>query len=466
MTAPMVVSALPARSLFGRLLLLLAAILGAGAAMLAVAAWFYARTAANDAYDKLLIGAALQIAEGIDEQDAQLSVQVPTSAFEMLALAERDLIFYNVLDTSGQSLTGYADLLLPERAERAQAAPLVVDSHFHGQPVRVATVARFLAGPNKRGWAHVMVAQTLEARTALARDLTGRAVLLVGLMSALALAGAVLGIRVVLAPLKHIEHALRTRGPNSLDAMLVQTPLETQALVDAINHLIARLQDRIRLMHHFIADVAHQIRTPLTALTAQIELLGDAGDAAAQARHLQRVRDRAAQLGRLTNQLLSQAMVIHRAEAVPFEIVDLAEIARRALRDAVPNTVRDAVTVALEAPPAPVPVRGDGISLREAITNLIDNALRHGAHTRLTVRVAVTDQRAHVEVADDGPGIPAENRHAIRQRFSAGTGAGGGFGLGFAIATEVAQAHGGDLSFRDKRTEDDDFAVILTVNKV
>lgn len=456
----------PARSLFGRLLLLLGSMLASGAAVLALAAWFYARTAADDAYDRLLIGAALQIAEAIDEQGAQLSVQVPSSAFEMLALAERDLIFYNVLDVGGQSLTGYADLPLPDKAEAAHAAPLVVSDRFRGQAVRVATVARFLAGPGTRGWAYVLVAQTTEARLKLARDLTGRAVLLVGVMSALAMVGAVLGIRVALAPLKHIERELRARDPNSLAPMLVQTPLEAQALVDAINHLIARLQERIKLMHHFIADVAHQLRTPLTALTAQIELLSDARDEASRQRHLLRVRQRAAQLGRLTNQLLTQAMVIHRAEAVPFETVDLAEIARRAFRDAVPNTVRDGVIVALEAPDGPVNLHGDAISLREAVTNLIDNALRHGATSRLTVRVVDEGAMARVEVADDGPGIPAENRTAIRQRFAAGSGAGGGFGLGFAIATEVAQAHGGDLAFRDKTTPDGDFAVILTVAKL
>ncbi len=178
-------------------------------------------------------------------------------------------------------------------------------------------------------------------------------------------------------------------------------------------------------------------------------------------RHLGRVRDRVSQLARLTNQLLSHAMVIHRSDSVRFKRVDLGDVARKALRSTVPITVDADVVVSFEVGVEPVFVLGDAVSLREAIANIIDNALQHGVKQRLAVRVDRKDEQALVEVADDGPGIPPGEWPQVTARFVSSKTGEGSMGLGFAIAAEVAAAHRGTVRFIEKGEHD--FTVVLEI---
>lgn len=439
-------------SLFTRLAVLFSLLLALGVAALVSAAWIYARAAANEAYDRLLLGAALQISEALTVQNGALTLELPTSAFEMLALSARDRIFYRVIDARGVTLTGYDELGAADIAGRTLTAPTVVGSEFLGEPVRIAVVSRALSDLAVGGRAQVLVAQTEESRRELARELTYRALVLVALMSLLMLGGAAFAIRYALSPVKRLTAVLRQRDPNDLTPLAVSAPRELHPFVASINYFMERLNARLTLLQRFIADAAHQIRTPLTALSAQVELLAGAGGAALDERaqlHLRRVQDRTSQLARLTNQILSHAMVIHRAEAMPLDRIDLVEIARRALRDAVPVSLGRDLLVAIEAPGHPVIVVGDRVSVREALANVIDNAVRHGAPSRLDVRIHEREGTVEIEVHDDGKGIPPEQWERVTQRFGGGSSGGGPSGLGFAIAAEVMKAHGGQLIFRE-----------------
>jgi two-component system sensor histidine kinase TctE len=195
-------------------------------------------------------------------------------------------------------------------------------------PVRVAVVSRALSDPSFSGWAYVVMAQTTEARRGLAGELTTRAMILVGIMSLLALAGTVLAIRYSLLPVDALAATLRARDPQDLTPVEAEMPRELKPFVGSINHFMGRLDERVTLLQRFIADAAHQIRTPLTALSAQVDMLEDDDLDVNRKRHLGRVRDRVSQLARLTNQLLSHAMVIHRSDSVRFKPVDLGPIFR------------------------------------------------------------------------------------------------------------------------------------------
>jgi two-component system, OmpR family, sensor histidine kinase TctE len=210
-------------------------------------------------------------------------------------------------------------------------------------------------------------------------------------------------------------------------------------------------------MQRFIADAAHQIRTPLAGLASQVDLLTEETRPERREQQLNRVRERTAELGRLTNQLLNHAMIIHRAEVAEFETIDLAALARQTLINAVPLSLDRDVDIAFDDPPESVLMRGDGVSLREALSNLIHNALKHGAKTRLEVRVFAEDDAAVVEVVDDGPGIPISEWQRVREPFH--TQSATGSGLGLAIAGDVVRAHGGELRFRER--SEDGFAVVL-----
>lgn len=449
-------------SLFRRLAVLIAAVLGAGAVVLGLAAWSYARHAADEAYDRLLLGAALQIAETVTVQSGQVSVDPPVSAFETLSFSANDRIFYKVLDPRGAVLTG--DGSLPARQDFSPSeGPALTEVWHKGAPVRMALVGRYIADPGIQGWALVAVAQTQEARAALAWDLTWRASLLVLGMSVLALAAAMVAIRRALVPLAHVEHALALRDPKDLEPLQVETPREIEALIGAINHFMQRLQVRVGVMQRFIADAAHQLRTPLTALASQVDLLASEPDTEKQARAIARISERTSELGRLANQLLSHAMVIHRAEAIPFEEVDLIEVARRALHDGVPLATERDIAVVFEAPPHPVLIHGDPVSLREAVANVVHNAVKHGARTHLQVTVRKVDDRVHVEVSDDGPGIPEAEWQRVKEPFKGRGDGQSGSSLGLAIVSDVVRAHGGSLAFGTSPAGD--FTVSLTFGR-
>ncbi|MBQ0819928.1 sensor histidine kinase [Microvirga sp. HBU67558] len=446
-------------SLFTRLIVLISLVLMVGAAALTTAAWYYARAAANNAYDRLLVGAAYQMAEALTVQGGTLTVELPVSAFELLANSERDRIFYKIVDPGGRTLTGYPDLTTPESDAPAMANPEAKDGRFKGVNVRVTKVGRFFSDPSVQGRVDVVVAQTTEARTALARELTLRAVALIIVMSALALGGAVFAIRYALRPIGRVGAALRDRDPHDVTLITVSTPRELRPFVSATNEFITRLKSRMDLMQQFIADAAHQIRTPLTALKAQLQLLSRQTMEPQGLQHLARVQERVDQLSRLASQLLSHAMVNHRAGAVPLEIVDVVEVVRRAIREAVPETLDRDVLTSLELPPDPVTIEGDAISLKEAVKNVVDNAVRHGAPTQLTLRVRRQSQTVDIEVEDDGPGIPPELWPQVTERFGAPSP--GGSGLGLSIAADVLAAHGGRLTFR--HADGNGFAIIMSL---
>lgn len=447
-------------SLFSRLMTRVAAVLALGAAALVTAAWFYARAAADDAYDRLLLGAAFQMSDSLIITEGQLNFELPPSAFDLLGLAQRDRIFYRVIDPRGQTLTGYPDLNTRASPDESRKGPKLENGQYRGAAVRIVTVARALTQASGPGWTYVMVAQTTEARQSLAAELTWRAVILVMAMSALALVGSAFAVRFSLRPVAELGEAIEGRDPQDLTPVGGSAPRELLPFVEAINHFIRRLDERIKLLQRYVADSAHQIRTPLTALSAQVSLINEDSLAPDDRRHLERVRNRTAELARFTNQLLNHAMVIHRFDSAQLGPVSLNDAARTAFRAAIPITVDPDLVVSFEPAEGDPVVTGDMLSLREAIVNVIDNALRHGARSRLDVRVEKREGGARVVVEDDGPGIPASEWENVTQRFFSSRTEGPASGLGFAIAAEVANALGGAIGFQEK-SPSSRFAVFL-----
>lgn len=451
---------MPARSLHARIALRLCGVFGLVAAAFAAAAWYYARTTADEAYDALLASGAAEIAEDMYVQGGVLTVEPPVSV--LASLSAHDRVFYKVVDPRGIVVAGASDLSapgqLPPGWPQGRGGPALRDGTYHGVSVRMAVARRAV----QDGWASVTVAQTRQARAALARDLTAKAVLGILVLSGLALAATIMAVNQALAPLGRVGREIRDRDPQDLRPLQVEAPPEIHALLAAINDFMARLDARIGLMRRLIGDAAHQIRTPLTALAAQLDLLGAEPAADRREQHVRRLQERTQQLGRLANQMFNHAMVVHRADVVPFGPVDLVEMARRVLLDAAP--LDGAVELSLDAPDEPVPIQGDPVSLREALSNLVHNALRHGARSRVEVRILRDSGEIRVEVLDDGPGIPPALWARVREPFHGRGDDRGGAGLGLAIADEAVRAHRGELSFRSHSGEG--FAVILSFRRL
>lgn len=414
----------------------------AGGAGVTVAAVNYGRHAAQEAYDRLLIGAANQIAGAVSLRDGAVVVDLPVSAFELLALAPDDRILYAVIDPAGQVVTGYDGVPLPPPGDRFATLPMA------GEPFRLAVVDRTFAERAFAGTIRVVVGQTLRARQDLASQITRNAM---GVLAIAALAMAALtvfAVRSSLAPLRTIERALAARSPQDLSPLDVPVPREVGGLVASLSHFMGRLDRQIAGMRSLIADASHQLRTPIAALRAQAELAADEPDPARQREIVARIRSRSVNLGRLADQLLSHAMIIHRADAEPHERIDLREVAIRAVDESDHDLLATDTVLRLDLPEDPVEVVGDTLSLVEACKNLVTNAFRHG-RPPVTVTVWTEDGAPRIGVQDTGPGMPPEHWDNAPVRYSRKSGVSpDSAGLGLVIVEAVARAHGGRLRFR------------------
>lgn len=445
-------------SIFGRMRLLLVAVFAVGAIIAMAAAWAFSTAAATEAYDRLLLSAAAQLSDAIQVDQGKLVALPPDSVFETLGQSTGDRFFFAVRAPDGDVLTGYP-ALTAANSPRQESAAIFGTRDFAGAPMRTVTLHRLIASPTVKGWCSVVVAQSLDARHRLVVRLMvkiGTIILFVGTLGFIA---SLVAVRKALTPFDRIGHALAERRAQDTAPLRVDSPRETQALVEAINNALRRLHDRMNTLQSFTGVAAHQIRTPLSALAAQTELLLTDKSPDARTRRIERLRKHIAKLSRLTNQLLGQAMVSYRSERIPHERVELIELIHQVLRDAIPESLDRDISVDFEPDETSICVEGDRISLREALVNLISNAITHGARSLLCVRVSAEEAKAVVSVADDGPGIDPVDWDSVAQPFHQPRTERDGAGLGLAIVADVARAHNGRMTFA--RTEGGLFEINL-----
>lgn len=437
-----------------------------GAVLLFLAARSYGRAAADRSYDHLLIASALSIADSVALVDGQWQVDLPYAALDLLAMAPEDRVYYRVSSNrvagrDGGTITGYADLPAPP-SPPLDGKPKLFDAMYRGERTRFVAVSRWVAGPASQGQAIVQVGQTRIAREALAKDVVMRALVAIVAASLAALLLVWVGVHRALRPLQKLERDLSLREPSDLKPVPGSVPLELGELVGALNRFMGRLAASNETLRAFMGDAAHQMRTPLAALRAQAQLALDEDDPAEQRRSLVMIERNANHMSRLLNQLLSDASAIHRSHLQQFETVDLAELLHQALYESIPQSgPRPDLNLAVTSDP--VRVQGDALLLREAIKNLIDNALKHGqprhgqAGGPLQIALTVAAGEGHgassavLTVADHGPGIAAADAQTVFERFARGRdAASGGAGLGLAIVKRIVDSHGGrvDLSNR------------------
>ena len=426
-----------------------------GGIVVAFAAFAYGRSAARQAFDPLLVGAAQDIAESISVGDDGPVIDLPVSAFALLSLAADDRIFYAIHGPDGALLTGY-DGIPPERDG---VQPRFRDAALQGDPARFVTVSRLFSERAFAGRVFVTVGQTTQARRALAVDLTRRALLLTALGGAALILGALVIIRSAMRPLGVLTRDLARRDPYDLTPMQADGPAEVRVLVGAMNRFMGRLDRQVGAMRNLISDTAHQLRTPVAAIRAQAELALE-DDAARRAPRLDRLVWRTRSLGTLLDQMLSRALVIHRIDNAAPIPVDLRDIALGVLDSRDHDLLAPGKDVTLQIGPDAVTVLGDEISLTEAARNMLVNALRHGA-APVTVGVSADGPAASLWVQDSGDGPPEAVRATLGQRFErAAASKGSSAGLGLSIVRAVAEAFGGAMTMSNT---DGGFRVSLTL---
>lgn len=425
-------------SLKTRVALAVGAVLLVGGLLVLVSALAYGRQAASEAYDRLLLGAASDIASSISIQDGEAVVDMPISAFKLLALAPDDRIAYRVVGPDGETLTGYDDVPLPDQP----GDTVLYDGSFGAEPARYVSQLRRFAERSFSGPVRVVVGQTLRARRDLARDIAQNALLVLGAAGAAMALFAWLVVRRALLPLPRMGAALRRRDPTDLTPLDLAVPQEIAGLLGAINGFMERLDRQVTANRNLIGDAAHQLRTPVAALRAQAQLAADEPDPEARAEIVARIHARTQELSRLLDQMLSQAMIIHRSDTAPRGGVDLRDVAIEVLEASDHAVLSAGAEVRLDLPEAEVAVRGDALSLTEAGKNLLGNALQHGRPPiHLGVRAGA---RVQLFVSDAGDGPSKEILASAESRFK-GDGTAGGLGL--AIAHAVAASHDGSVRF-------------------
>lgn len=446
-------------SLYTRLALRVSMVIAASAAVLLAAMWYTTQVAANEAYDRLLTGNALQIAENTWLQGDNVTVDVPVAAF-MLTPGVRT--FYTVLDPQGRSIAGDPDFKPPIPWDRLAEGPLLFDGVYQDVDVRIAVLGRRLAIDHQHPWAVVAVAQTKAARLSFAKSLSGNALIVIAVMAILTVLAATFTLYQTLAPLERIERALAERDPNDLAPLKMEVPAEIHALVSAINGFMQRLSLHQGLLRRVIGDAAHQLRTPVAALLSQVELLSTQSDETRKQAHLVRLRTLTTNMGRQIGQLINHAMVQHRADSAIPARLDLAELVRGEMADMLSSWhERDlqALDVGMDMPEQPCLIDGDATTLREAVKNVLGNALLYGAPGLLHVNIVAADPCWEVHFIDDGPGIALASQASVRAPFSPRSGNRAGGSLGLSIVEQVMAAHGGAMLF--SHDEAGHFAVVL-----
>lgn len=300
----------------------------------------------------------------------------------------------------------------------------------------------------------IQISQPMSVREELAAGMAWRTMLPLLILLPLLIGVIWVTIGRSLKPVNDLAAAVAARSADALDPLPdAHLPQEVRPLVDALNGLLARLGRSLDVQREFVADAAHELRTPLTALRLQIQLAERAESAAERAAALDRLRGGAERATRLVEQLLAMARSDPEAVERPFADVELTAIARDTVAELAPLAAARGLDLGVSAL-TPVNVRGDADSLRVLLGNLVDNAIRY-TPAGGTVDVAVTSNAGSMELAslavtDDGPGIPAEDRDRVFDRFYRRDSTDStGSGLGLAIVRRIAERHGATVQLGD-----------------
>jgi two-component system, OmpR family, sensor histidine kinase TctE len=435
--------------------------------------WVVAQGIANRPYDRDLgervRALARQVAVGPQRRVDGLPLvrlELDERSTTLLGIDDEERMFFQILGARGELLVGEPKLAVPE-VDSVLGVVRYRDDEVRGEPVRVAWL--WLPDPARRSHAAALVqlAETLDQRSKLATDIIKGVILPQFVILPVAVLLAWFALTRSLHPLTELQQRIRRRDSGDLSPIdPIGVPEEVSPLVAAINDLLARLDQSLSTQRHFLADAAHQLKTPLAGLRTQAELAereldSGRGDTASLKHSLQQIALSTQRTARMVNQLLAMSRAEHAEQALRKEEVDLAELTRETVRDFVPRALDRSIDLGYEGPQADngsdaaARLVGHPVLLRELIRNLVDNALLYtpaGGTVTARVTAEAAGQALLLQVEDNGPGIPAAERALVFRSFYRALGTGvDGSGLGLAIVQEIALQHGAEVGVDDTR---------------
>jgi len=420
-----------------------------------------ALAAADTAYDRTLLATAKSLSEQLQvigpAHAPRLQATLLYSALEAFEADNRSRIYYRVSGFAGEMVSGFQDLpavpaTLPEQQIYAALVHFYDDS-YRGVPVRMAVLLQPVAGLEGRGMATIQVAETLELRETLARQILVDTLWRQAGLVAMIVLVVVLVVQRATRPVRDLSRALLGRSDNDLSALpRAGAPRELLPLVDATNQHMARLSQLLDQQKRFVRDTSHQLRTPLAVLKTQLQS-AQRGDVAPQQAfaELAHTVERATELA---NQMLALAKVEQLRQETDAPVNDWAEVVRSVTLDLAPLIAERALDFSITT--ASAPVRSHVWALRELSRNLLHNAIKYTPPGGLlTVSLHQNAAQANLCVSDSGPGVSSALRQRLFQPFATETDHGhtNSVGLGLAICHGIAQSLGGRITL-DNREQD------------
>ena len=425
--------------------------------------YLVAKSIANQPFDRALDDSVTVLSQQVREVDGKVVALLPGVARDILRAEEVDTVYYQLRGVDGEVIDGDHDMAAPAEEDSTPTSTVQFrDERIHGTEVRIAYVQVDLRSSrlvreqasdalSEPRMALVQVGETLDKRAQLANEIIKGVILPQFIILPLALALVWFALARGLAPLAELQQRIRARRPDDLSPIdSGQVPEEISPLVRSLNDMLERLSKTIDLQKRFIADAAHQMKTPLAGMRMQSELALRQTSQDEIHRSLEQLSKSSEAATRLINQLLSLAHAENRpVRARAFEPIELCELARDVVQEWVPAAITRQIDIGFEQPGHPVMTKGNAMLLRELLSNLIDNALRYTpSNGSVTIRVRSDDdrQQAMLEIEDTGPGIAATERSHVFERFYRILGSNAeGSGLGLAIVREIALQHDAEV---------------------
>ena len=429
-----------------------------------VLTWLVAQGIAGKPFDRALEYNVSALAQLVTVQNNRAQFNLPLPARELLRADDSDSIYYQVLGTGGELLSGDKDLPAPPEDEKLPAGEVRIrDADYRGTSLKVAYMwVRLDTAPARQ--ALVQVAETMDKRSLLATEIVKGVMLPQFVILPLAVLLVWLALVQAIKPLNHLEERIRARRPDDLSPIDAEAvPMEVAPVVSSVNDLLMRLKDSIATQKRFLADAAHQLKTPLAGLRMQADLAQREGGSADDLKHsLRQIGRSSIRATHTVNQLLALARAESSGAVLSHQPCDLPRLVMDVVQDSVPRAMDRHIDLGFEGAEPGLEegmLMGNPTLLKEMVRNLVDNAINYTPSSSaqpgvITARVLI-DKFSRVlvlQVEDSGPGIPVAERELVFQPFYRSLGnEADGSGLGLPIVLEIARQHHATVALDDSR---------------
>lgn len=434
-----------------------------------ISAYYTANYFANLAYDRALFRVVLALAEQIEVKDGEMLIDFPESTLKLIEYDTDDWIYYQIQDPKHRVIVGDIGLSLPNEMPKANQA-VYYEINYKQKPLHMVAFNLPLTDLHAKGNATILIGETTAKRDKMANEIIALMLVPQLLLIFLIVFVVNLGIQRGLISLEKLKQLIIKRQPGDTQPLEEEdAPEELQPLLHAMNGLLVKEKIAIDKRRHFLANAAHQLKTPLAGLKVQAEAALRETDLSHVQHALNQISSGSENLARLANQLLSLA----RAEPESgldqqFEWLDLVALTHKVSAEWVPKTLEKNIDLGVNCRLTALKIKGNALLLQELLNNLIDNAIRYNqAGASITVNLKTQHGNAVLSVEDDGTGIALNEQGKVFDRFYRVLGNNeNGCGLGLAIVREIANQHQAKVELSFSNTQQASGTLVKVIFKL